>query len=61
MVNWKHSVPGEKSSCFYLLRKVCDSVCKIKNKDDKYYPQTFSEECQYQEKAKKKKRQIKGK
>ena len=37
-------------------------MCRAKNKENKYFPQIFLEECQYQEKkAKQKKRQIEGK
>ena len=37
-------------------------MCRTKNKEDKYFPQIYLEECQYQEKkAKQKKRQIEGK
>ena len=37
-----------------------DSVFKMKNEDDKYYPQIYLEECKYKgKKAKKKTRHIK--
>ena len=54
--------PKEKSPCFCLSEIVLDSVCEIKNKGNKYYSQTYLEECQYQEKkSSKKNKYIKGK
>ena len=34
--------------------KILDSVFKIENKDDKYYPQIYLEECGYEKKKRKK-------
>ena len=37
-------------------------MCKIKNEDDKYYPQIYFDECAYKEKkSKEKRRHIKEK
>ena len=50
-----------KKHCI-CLAAIVDSVCKIKNEDDKYYSQIFLEVCQYEEKKpQEKKRRIKEK
>ena len=37
-------------------------MCRAKNKENKYFPQIFLEECKYQEKkAKQKKKHLEGK
>ena len=47
--------PKKKSPCFCLVAIVLDFVCKVKKKDDKYYPHIYLEECKLEEKKAKKK------
>ena len=44
--------PKKKSR---LVAIVLDFVCKVKKKDDKYYPHIYLEECKLEEKKAKKK------
>ena len=43
--------PKKDYSYFWLAAIILDSVCKIKKKDDKYYPQIYLETFKYEEKT----------
>lgn len=42
--NLMPKITKEKSDCYCLAAVVLDTVCKLRNEDDRYYPQNYLEE-----------------
>ena len=51
---YKKEPAKANSPCYCFSAILLDTVCKIKNEDDKYYSQIYLEECKYEEKKTKK-------
>ena len=53
-------IPKANFPWYYLTTIVVDYVCRIKNDDDKYYPNIYLEECEYEKQKRKKKHMVKN-